>query len=829
MPPETRRLQVEVQAEPETARPGEEVTLHLRVTDAEGQPVSGIFSIAVVDQALLDIAQERMPPVLEVFYKPLGLGVRTGLTSVYDFTLNQQPPPWDRDLVRTGLGGGGGDVILGHLPTAPRRDFRDTAFWLPEVRTDAQGRATVTFPLPDNLTLWNVWVRGLDLETRVGEARGQVRSTLPVLLEPVTPAFFMVGDRVQLAAVVHNNTDAPLPARVTLQARGLKLEGPPTQEVTLPAHDQVRVTWWAGVPPETERVELNFAVQAGPYADRVQPKGAPFPVYRYWAEETLGDQGVLDPQSTVGVEIPLMVPQEAHQARLQVGLALSPLASLETPVKALQAFPYFCSEQLASRLWAQASWLMTLQHLGRGETKEAQALQKRIQETWAILRERQLSGGWAWWSTAKEPDPMVTAYVLWAGWQAHRAGVIPEDDPALTAARSILAQMEPEPLERRFSPNFLAFLFFVMAETQVPLPEAWERWLPPEALEPAGLAFRAALLQREGLIDRAEEAWQTLEDAARHEADAGVAWPAGRIGGFWGADVTATATVTYVLARYRPETTLLPRAVQYLLSERLPDGTWGSTFATAWSLAALTTYAQSREAVAGQHPFRLLWDGDLWLEEVLRAPKDLTRTFVRELTPGLHRLGIYNLGIGPLLYQAQVRWSLPASQATPLQQGLLLERIYEPVTCEEPPCPPLPDLHATTGQVVRVRLRLHVYQPLAYVVVEDHLPAGGVALNPALKHERALIEAEEGTQPRAWSWQEGWGWWVFAAPEVYPHRVVWAATRVPQGTYELTYLLDLRHPGTYQTAPARAWAFYRPTLQATTSGALWTVEPVKER
>ena len=296
-------------------------------------------------------------------------------------------------------------------------------------------------------------------------------------------------------------------------------------------------------------------------------------------------------------------------------------------------------------------------------------------------------------------------------------------------------------------------------------------------------------------------------------------WPAGAdIPWFDG--VTATAAVVYVLARERPEEAVLPAAVQYLLGQRGPDGFWQHTFATAWSLAALGRYAQALQAQgpAAAARYRALLDGQPWQVGVL----DTARQFTQDLKPGVHRLGLYNLGETPWMYAALVRWSVLPGETPPLNRGMMLERTYEPMDCGLEACPPFVQLRAQAGQVVRVRLRLYVFQPLYYVMVEDALPAGGVALNPRLAHEAALGQAKEG---RDWTWDRGWGWWAFDPPQIYPDRVVWAARHLEPGTYTLTYLLDLRYPGRYQTTGARAWAFYRPTLQAFSPGAVWEIVP----
>ena len=42
-----------------------------------------------------------------------------------------------------------------------RKNFKDTAFWQPDVVTGADGRATVKVDLPDNLTTWRATARGV--------------------------------------------------------------------------------------------------------------------------------------------------------------------------------------------------------------------------------------------------------------------------------------------------------------------------------------------------------------------------------------------------------------------------------------------------------------------------------------------------------------------------------------------------------------------------------------------------------------------------------------------------------------------------------------------
>ena len=83
-----------------------------------------------------------------------------------------------------------------------REDFSDTAYWNPVFTTDASGKGSVTIRLPDNLTTWTFHGVGVTADTKVGESTVDVIATKPLLIRPVTPRFFTVGDKAQLAANV---------------------------------------------------------------------------------------------------------------------------------------------------------------------------------------------------------------------------------------------------------------------------------------------------------------------------------------------------------------------------------------------------------------------------------------------------------------------------------------------------------------------------------------------------------------------------------------------------------------------------------------------------
>ena len=95
-------------------------------------------------------------------------------------------------------GGGGGFGEGGIFDI--RQEFVDTPYWNATLTTDENGVVTFSVTLPDNLTTWRLDARaltdGADDNMLVGQATADLLSTKPLLIRPVTPRFFVVGDEV---------------------------------------------------------------------------------------------------------------------------------------------------------------------------------------------------------------------------------------------------------------------------------------------------------------------------------------------------------------------------------------------------------------------------------------------------------------------------------------------------------------------------------------------------------------------------------------------------------------------------------------------------------
>ena len=238
-----REINVAISTDTDQAGPGDTVNYTVKTTDFNGDPVQAEVGVSLTDLAVLTIADPNSGKLLDYFYGQQGLSVRTATP----LTINvDQITQTVLDTVKGGGGGGGGEGGIFDI----RQEFVDTPYWNGSVITGADGTATFSVTLPDNLTTWRLDARAVTKGSDgqpllVGQNTYDILSTKPVLIRPVTPRFFVVGDQVSLGAVVNNNSDEDLAVEVSLQGDGVSFDAstPMTQTVQIAAGQQARVDW----------------------------------------------------------------------------------------------------------------------------------------------------------------------------------------------------------------------------------------------------------------------------------------------------------------------------------------------------------------------------------------------------------------------------------------------------------------------------------------------------------------------------------------------------------------------------------------------------------
>jgi len=876
------------------AEPGDTISFDVKAHDARGEPAQAAFSLDLVDKAVLSLKPRAPDAILEAFYGRRGLGVSTasGLVLSVNRLLLEQMEEMEEHIAAQGLGmGGGGEAeapaeapmpapaaemaadegemrkAAAGLPPGVelREQFADTAFWDATVVTDRTGRATVSIPLPDNLTTWVFRGVGVTASTHVGEATVDLLVTKPLLVRPVTPRFFVVGDRAQLAALVSNNTGEEQKIEVALHAEGLRIgesasqriSESANQQISVPAHGEAKVTWWVTV-EDVEAVDVTMSAVAGDpltgsgYSDAARPRLTTGPegtllVYRYTAPEIVGTGGQLVGEDSRTEVVALPPKYGDRQGTLSVRLDPSLAAGMVDGLAYLEHFPYECTEQVVSRFLPNVLTYRALRDLGLSDPELEARLPGLVAEGLSKLYLQQhADGGWGWWSESQS-NPYLTAYVVFALAKAQEASFDVRADAiklgldylesALVRARELGSHREA---------NRQAFVLYVMAETGQPGRTSYtgDLYRRRDKLSHYGRAFLALAL---GLVDENDSRISTLLSDLQNAAilsSTGAHWEEADYD-WWAmnTDTRSTAIILDALARLDPDNALIPQVVRWLMVARR-DGIWETTQETAWALIALTDWMVVTGELQGEYDYGV-WLNDEVLTEGSVTPDTVgepiqLRVEVAELLGEVsNRLTVVSnrltVGRGPgegrLYYTAHLKVYLPVEEIEPLNRGIIVSRQYcrtmnnasmnseQPVRCKDVD-------EVKVGDVVEVRLTVIAPHDLYYVVVEDPLPAGAEAIDTSLE-TTSLLEQEPGLYREAedegwyWFYHRWWRW--YSRSEMRDDKVVLFADYLPAGTYEYIYTFRATQPGEYQVIPTTAHEFYFPEVFGRADGRLFTV------
>jgi uncharacterized protein YfaS (alpha-2-macroglobulin family) len=813
--------------------PRETVNLNVEVTDADGNPVEAEVGLAVVDKSVLTLAPPNAPSIVEAFYGRRGLSVRTA------DNLSISVDRISVRIAKEAKGGGGGAAMPAMGAEFIRQEFPDTAFWAPSVRTDARGRATVSFKLPDQLTTWHIEARAVGqpqgLPLLVGQTELEILSTKDLLVRPVTPRFFVVGDRADLAAVVHNNTDRSLEVEVSLEAPGLRLLGEARQRVTIPAKGKVRVEWPVEVPRDFsgDRVDLVFRAQGGGLSDATKPPaGLPpdqyLPVYRYSAVEVVGTAGQLA-QAGSTLEAVVIPPSiDTTQGDLTVKLEPSLAAGMVGGLTYLEHYPYECTEQLVSRFLPNVLTYRALKELGLAKPDLEAKLRDLVSYAIQKLYQRQHpDGGWGWWQN-DQSNPLTTAYVVFGLVKAKEAGFAVEEKVIRNGVDYLRLRIKPvDDLKNPQEANRQAFILYVLTEAG----QARDADLSNlyEVRGRLGYYGRAYLALALGILNPEDPRIRTIiADLTNAAVVSGtsVRWQEAQPEPWnWNTDTRTTAIVLDLLARFDPKNPLAPGTVRWLMRARTADH-WETTQETAWALIALTDWLVATRELEGNYAWGVRVNGrDLGSGQVTPdTVQEVTelRVAIRDLLlDQANRVEIARgEGPGRLYYTVHLRGYLPVEEVQALNRGVIVGRVYERADCKQD-CQPVTE--ARVGDLLRVRLTIIAPTDLNYVVVEDPFPAGTDPVDTSLQTTSVV-----GTRPEFvrtdWDWSRwGWGWWWFADTDLRDEKLVLFATELPRGTYEYTYLLQVGLAGEYRVLPTTAYEMYFPEVMGRTDGLVFRI------
>ncbi len=795
---ESRRLKVSLTSDREVYGPGQEVKLELRAEDADGKPVEAEFSVAAVDLGVLNLIDYQTPDLFQDFYTDLPLAVRT-----YDSRIHVIG---QRSYGTKGENRGGGG---GFFPEV-RSDFRLTPLWEPALRTDDQGKASASFRLPDSLTSFRVMATGLTKDTLCGSAELEVSSSQPLALLPATPSFVRLGDSLEAGVTVVNTSGEKGSVEVSLTPNGYGLQAPESKVIFLRDGEQREVRFPLSLPAEgfaAGRLPLQFQARMDDLQDTLAVE---FDVVEPGVETTLAHSGRLQADGPKTVEIPLVVPDSAvpGSAALEFTVSQTLLGGLAPALQSLLQYPHDCLEQRLARLEPLLSRQLLARRLGLDKSEET-ALQEQAQrELDALGSYSDPSGGLKIWPNSERVHPYLTARASTLAKQAKKQGFRVEAGWTSAAEDYLkgfitgksgpsLPLSEPEVLASR------AAALEALATTGFPIASYLNSSLAkPEGLEVLALAH---LLDAARIADqpKAVEALTQLlknrvqlEGATAHfpQTEESLPW-------LYADPVVVTARALKALVSSAPDTPLGPPLTTWLSEARSEDGDWSNTAQKAAAWSALAAYSEKVEEGSDSSAQAVLTVANEQVFESALEPKAAPQQTYRQPleTAGSTPVTVGREGEGTLYYRLSLNYR-DREYGPARDEGMTVLRTITDLSGS-------PVQRLRGGELYRVQLSVIAPAERRFVVLEDPLPAGLVAVQPdfateAQKLKDLLTRSNSDRSPG----------WTFEHFELGAQRVLLFADKLSAGEHLYEYLVRAQTAGTYAHPPAQAWEMYHREL-----------------
>ncbi|HEX7904246.1 MAG TPA: alpha-2-macroglobulin family protein [Chitinophagaceae bacterium] len=98
-----------------------------------------------------------------------------------------------------------------------RKNFNETAFFFPDLHTDAEGNIEFSFTLPEALTKWKFQALAHTKDAAFGYSSKEIVTQKQLMVQPNAPRFLREGDKMEFSTKIVNLTEKELTGQAELQ------------------------------------------------------------------------------------------------------------------------------------------------------------------------------------------------------------------------------------------------------------------------------------------------------------------------------------------------------------------------------------------------------------------------------------------------------------------------------------------------------------------------------------------------------------------------------------------------------------------------------------
>ena len=830
----TKAFSVSVQTDKKTYRPGDDVTITLSAS-RDGRPLANAeLSLMAVDRGVLDLINYRVPDPIAHFYSDdlFYLYVNGGDSR----SMLMDPVTYS---IRDRMGGDSQDSKI-----EERKDFNPTAVFEPMLVTDASGRVTHTFKLPDNLTTYRVTVFGAmgDLfalkESEIAaQNRINAREVVPrrlrerdtaeagVLITNLDSASHAVTVKLEIGSPLANDESSGL-SKIPGQAF---VDGTAERKVTVKSGENA-VVYFDVAAVKQGNVTLNFTVNSAILNERFVRE---MTIERPYVMETVTTTGTVSGDSaSEGLVIPSYADNGVGD--LTLTLDATRLALLDSAVTYLFTYPYGCLEQRSSAIMPLVVFgeYIGVFNLSSEVSNPRRAAENELKK-WGQL---QLSGGgFPYWPSDTNANFYVSLRI------AHVIALSREKNinvPSSINVPALVSYLNREYQSMQswrgghynyyyqsYLQSYMLYVFALLGE-RVDTSRLAEI-LARDNADPSVLAFAGMTYN---LLKRSSEAVNTaqrLRNLMRLTArGVDLTDPmAGNRFSYYGGNIEQLALSLEFFARQFPGDDINTRLLYTLLeNQRSGKGYWQSTAVTVRILSAVDALIKAENLADINVSAKAMLGAAQLLEGTFKGlgAKPVTKNFnfsdseMKNLPRDrLQQLDFTRNGTGSIYYTASLRYAVPSELQFFRDEGIgIFLSIHDVNTGAE-----IKSAALQSGKTYRAKVRVSSSRDRSYLALRVPVPSGAEILDMAFVTTASYEESggESGNED-----VQNSSYLSYQA--IMDNEIQYFWDRFYRGESTVSFLFRTARRGVYTTPPAQAECMYEAEIFGRSKGLIYTIE-----
>ncbi len=581
-----------------------------------------------------------------------------------------------------------------------RRYFPETLFYSPEIITDAQGKVALNFPVADSITTWRMNAMANAKNGAVGDTTAAMKVFKPFFVDIDLPVALIQNDEVTIPVAVYNYIDKPQNVQVVLEKDSWfdLLEGDLTRTVSIAAN---------------EVSSVSYRIKAKKLGDK------PITVYGWGSEDNdaIGREIEVRPngeahfQTKNGklkgiVEETIDYPANRIEGADKLFVKIYPgvFSQIVEGLDAILKMPFGCFEQTSSTTYPNVLALNYMQQTGRitpaiemkareyinlgyqrlltfeidgggfqvfgnppatrvlsaygllefSDMNEVYPIDENVIERtrqW-LFNQMNEDGSWApdqnyahaeMWKNIQDNDLLVTAYIAYA---LDRAS----DGPRFSTVWA-QNQMTNTPRQANLDPNLQKPKQYLMEHADE-AEDAYTLSILCNSL----LALAPQNPKTETCVNRLVEMGIVEGDLMYWKSEASLSFARGNH-----ANVETTAWAALALLRDGRFQNELGKTLNWIIEQKDPNGTWGTTHGTVLALKALLYSLGNLTQEADATVSITVNDEEAQTLEITPEYSDIFRQIdvSNYVEPGKNKVEIKLDGKGNLLYQVVGKYYVP--------------------------------------------------------------------------------------------------------------------------------------------------------------------------